>query len=76
MGETIGEFAQPGTTKTINGRGQCKTEDDVLALGVDVDTGEPIVCSGRTGKRFILPWADICSLAVHAGVSINEQEKH
>lgn len=76
IGEAIGSFEVLGRKTVINGRGQCKTDDDVLDLGVDVDTGEPIVASKTTGKVYRLTWHDICSLAVHAGVSIKPQDAH
>ncbi len=31
-------------------------------------TREPLVCSKKTGKYFVLAWADILHLAIEAGI--------
>lgn len=35
----------------VNRHGQCKTNDDVLDLETDIDTGEPIICSKKPAKH-------------------------
>lgn len=76
MDEVIGDFIRPREVPTIVPHGQGKFEDDVLHLGTNEATGEPVLVSEKTGKYYTVRWADLCNLAVHAGISIIPGDCH
>lgn len=57
------------STMIFHERAGTAEDGDTTYTLINSMTGEPLVRSSKTGKEFYLPWKDILTLAIRAGIN-------
>lgn len=57
------------STMIFHERAGTAEDEEATYILINALTGEPLVRSTKTGKEFRLPWKDIVTLAIRAGIN-------